>query len=205
MVQLTAIALLVASACTFVQGHYMGKKDPERDYYTLKIPQDGLASAHHVAQALNVRFEGPIGELDSWYMVSSPKSKKRQEEDAILSSFHRFKNSHITKRSSPWQNVQSIDKQVLKRRTKRGPIPPPEEEFVQIQRTLNMNDPWLEKQWHLVRCPLCSINSLILCMMYQTKPFCRLIKQILVMISMLQVYGNKVFYISVHRGRDREI
>lgn len=148
MVQLTAIAVLVASACTFVHGHYMGKRDPTRDYYTLKAPSDGLASAQLVARELNVRFEGPIGELDAWYMVSSPKTNKRDAEDPILSKFQYYKNSFRKRDSSHWQNVESIDKQVLKKRTKRGPIPPPPLE--EVQKTLNMNDPWLEKQWHLV-------------------------------------------------------
>ncbi|KAG2200660.1 hypothetical protein INT47_005816 [Mucor saturninus] len=148
MVQLTAIAVLVASACTFVQGHYMGKRDPARDYYTLKAPNDGLASAQLVARELNVRFEGPIGELDAWYMVSSPKTNKRDAEDPILSKFQYYKTTLRKRDSSHWQNVESIDKQVLKRRTKRGPIPQPP--LAEVQKTLNMNDPWLEKQWHLI-------------------------------------------------------
>lgn len=152
MVQLTAIALLVASLGTFVQCKYMGKRDPEREYYTLNIPQDGLESAQHIAHQLNVRFEGSIGELESWYMVSSPKSTKR-EEDVILSSFHHYKSLNLNKREeSAWQKVQSIDKQILKRRTKRGPIPQ-QDDFAEVQKTLSLNDPWFEKQWHLVSLP----------------------------------------------------
>lgn len=150
MVQLTAIALLVASFGTFVQGKYMGKRDPEREYYTLNIPQDGPESAQHIAHQLNARYEGSIGELDSWYMLSSPKSKKRESEDVILSEFNRYRNLDLTKRQeSPWHKVQSIDKQVLKKRTKRGPIPP-QDLFTKVQKSLGLNDPWFERQWHLV-------------------------------------------------------
>ncbi|KAI8079316.1 peptidase S8/S53 domain-containing protein [Thamnidium elegans] len=151
MVQLTTIALLVATFGTFVQGKYMGKRDPNREYYTLKIPQeDGAKSAQHIAHELNARFEGSIGELDSWYMLSSPKSKKRQQEDAILSQFYRHKNLALNKREeSPWHKVESIDKQVLKKRVKRGPIPP-QDLFTDAQKSLGMGDPWFEKQWHLI-------------------------------------------------------
>lgn len=157
MVQLATIAILLASVGTFVQCKYMGKRDPEREYYTLNIPKDGFESAKHIAQELNVRFEGGIGELDNWFMVSSPKTTKR-DEDLILSNFHHYKSLGLNKRQdSPWQKVQSIDKQVLKRRTKRGPIPPTND-VADVQKTLNMTDPWLEKQWHLVSinfsCPL---------------------------------------------------
>ncbi|CAO3653385.1 unnamed protein product [Mucor hiemalis] len=151
---LTAIALLVASLT--VQAKYMGKRDPDRDYYTLNIPtKDGLETAHHVARSLNVRLEGVVGELDNWYMVSSPKpllGKRGLTEDKVLSDFQHFKSLHLNKRdgsSSHWQNVQSIDKQVLKKRTKRGPIPV-NEEMKDAQKTLGIADPWFDQQWHLI-------------------------------------------------------
>lgn len=151
---LTTITLLVASLC--VQAKYLGKREVDRDYYTLNIPNDGLESAQHIARSLNVRLEGPIGELDDWYMVSSPKPaiEKRAEEDQVLSDFHYFKSLHLNKRDgNHWQKAQSIDKQVLKKRTKRGPIPRAPGVNAQVadaQRSLGIADPWFNQQWHLV-------------------------------------------------------
>lgn len=148
---LTAVALFV----TFTQiqaQRYMGKRDLNRDYYTLNIPntEDGIESAKHIAQQLQVRFEGSVGELDSWFMVSSPQSLKR--DDPVLANFDKLKYLSLLKRdatSQHWKNVKLIEKQALKRRIKRGPIPT-NKQLIDAQKTLNIKDPWFPQQWHLV-------------------------------------------------------
>lgn len=173
---LRSIALLVACIGTFVHAEpstnkrYMGKRDPNRDYYTLNIPTEeaesqlsGFKSAQYIAHQLGVRLEGNVGELKNWYMVSSEKStlgKRGLEQDRVLSTFARYKStSHLNKRDGDghqhWQKVNSIDKQVAKRRTKRGPIPREpvfnvNDEMADAQKTLSIADPWFNQQWHLV-------------------------------------------------------
>ena len=146
------VALLVYSLG--VQANYIGKRDPERDYYTLNIPGDDSTTAHHVARSLNVRLEGVVGELKDWYMVSSPKPlyQKRETEDRVLAAFQHYKTLGLSKRDGHWEKVQSIDKQVLRKRTKRGPIPEDvaKAQIKDAQQTLKIADPWFDQQWHLV-------------------------------------------------------
>jgi kexin len=160
---LTTIALIVASFGTFVANaqadtlRYMGKRDSTRDYYTLHVPDKSFDAAQHVARQLEVRYEGSIGELDTWYMISSPKPviEKRNINDAILEAFERFKTSK--KRDENYihfQKVQGIDKQVLKRRTKKRAPVFEVDILADAQKTLNINDPWFNQQWHLVKVSL---------------------------------------------------
>ncbi|CEP17954.1 hypothetical protein [Parasitella parasitica] len=150
-----AAAAVVALLATLTQAQaqkYMGKRDLNRDYYTLNIPdtEGGLESAKHIAQKLQVRFEGVVGELDSWFMVSSPQSFKR--DDPVLANFDKLKHLSLAKRdatSHHWHKVKAIEKQALKRRSKRGPIPA-DKQLVDAQKTLSIADPWFPQQWHLI-------------------------------------------------------
>ncbi|KAI7897501.1 peptidase S8/S53 domain-containing protein [Cokeromyces recurvatus] len=146
---LRAIAMVIASVVTLTEAQrYMGKREAERDYYTINIPSnDGYESIKYIANQLGVRYEGYIGELDSWFMVSVPKPRLNKRDDDILAKFERLKTQSLMKRDIHWQKVKSINKQVLKRRTKRGPIP---NEFMNVQKLLNITDPLFDKQWHLI-------------------------------------------------------
>lgn len=153
-----AIGIVIASTLANAE-RYMGKRDADRDYYTLNIPEGDRASAQAIAEQLGVRFEGNVGELDTWYMLSSTQQQqhvqKRNEEDRILKQFHHMKSRGLMKRDGYWHKAKSLEKQVLKRRVKRGPIPrapvpKPEDVLTATQKELDMQDPWLSRQWHLV-------------------------------------------------------
>lgn len=135
---------------------YIGKRDLDRDYYTLYVPTE--ASAQYIANKLQVRYEGQVGELENWYMLSSPKAKKTKrtkdsnDEDKVLSDFKHYKESFLMKRQDEslgrhWQQAKELNKQELKKRTKRAPVTTLVEK---TQRELDIKDPWFFQQWHLV-------------------------------------------------------
>ncbi|KAI9487401.1 MAG: peptidase S8/S53 domain-containing protein [Benjaminiella poitrasii] len=127
----------------------MGKREVDRNYYTINIPDDGPTTAEYIANQLGVRYEGKIGELDAWFMVSSPKPRMEKRNDEVLENFNRLKDRSLSKRDAVyWQKVTSIEKQILKRRTKRGPIIP--DKLTDTQKSLNITDPLFPKQWHLI-------------------------------------------------------
>ncbi|CEG80867.1 Putative Proprotein convertase PC7 (Fragment) [Rhizopus microsporus] len=138
---------------------YIGKREPNREYYTLHVPQGESEAAEQIAQQLDVRFEGQVGELDTYYMVSAPREaiQKRDGQDGIVTKFHQYKQYYeslsLSKRQEQaWAKVQSIDKQIPKRRVKRGPLPilTPKERVVDAQVSLGIKDPLFDKQWHLI-------------------------------------------------------
>lgn len=155
-------ALALAWLACAVHCQYMGKREPNRSYYTLNVPEgkSGQDAAKHVARSLGVRFEGQVGQLETYYMVSAPDSLKR-DEDPVVSQFHSFKK--LAKRHDDvWHRVSRLDKQIAKKRVKRGPIPmDPKSALLDAQKALGINDPEFPTQWHLVR--WWSIFGLIWC------------------------------------------
>lgn len=133
-----------------VQCKYMGKRDSTRNYYTLYVPEEPASASKYVdlvARDLGVRVEGQVGELEHYYMVSSPNDglSKRTDEDKI---FLDFQNHKLSKRNHEgWTKIKRIDKQVPKRLIKRGPIQIHKSE---IQTVLGIKDPLIDSQWHLV-------------------------------------------------------
>lgn len=159
MVKLSSLTELITfiTSLAVVQARYLGKRESNRDYYTLHLPQGELEAVQQIAQQLGVRLEGQVGELDTYYMVSSLKSpfQKRDEEDRVLTDFDKYKRLSASKwkrDEQVWTKVQSIEKQIPKRRVKRGPIPPltPKEIAIETRKALNIKDPLFDKQWHLV-------------------------------------------------------
>ncbi|KAG1055917.1 hypothetical protein G6F43_002155 [Rhizopus delemar] len=159
MVKLSSLTELITfiTSLAVVQARYLGKRESNRDYYTLHLPQGELEAVQQIAQQLGVRLEGQVGELDTYYMVSSLKSpfQKRDEEDRVLTDFDKYKRLSASKwkrDEQVWTKVQSIEKQIPKRRVKRGPIPPltPKEIVIETREELNIKDPLFDKQWHLI-------------------------------------------------------
>lgn len=153
---LTKIALLIFALSSLSAAAYTGKRKLDRDYYAINIPSQ--ESAVYIANKLGVRYEGIVGELDNWHMLSTPNTlEKRQEHDRVLSDFEYFKSQSIYKRDEDqhhWLQVKQLDKQVLKKRTRRAPVPPVVNATRLLQDTqkeLHIKDPLFPKQWHLVR------------------------------------------------------
>ncbi|KAI8390318.1 peptidase S8/S53 domain-containing protein [Blakeslea trispora] len=150
--KLATIALWVAAISPYAQAQtYLGKREIDRDYYTVHV--DSKDGAQLLAKRLNVRYEGNVGELDSWHMLSTPKIAKRDtqevEEDRVLLAFEQLKTALHKRDSIHWQNAHSLTKQVYKKRTKRGPIPV-DDKFEQVKEKLSIDDPWFPRQWHLI-------------------------------------------------------
>ncbi|KAI7862118.1 peptidase S8/S53 domain-containing protein [Spinellus fusiger] len=141
------------------------KRDLSRHYYTLHFPQgnamDASAHARSIAQSLHVRYEGPVGELKTYYLVSSPLSTKRDDQDDVLAAFEEHKKQGLVRRETSWSMVNTIERQVFRRRIKRGPLPREYLERAPVklqgaaalklaQNTLGIHDPGFPMQWHLV-------------------------------------------------------
>ncbi|KAI7849032.1 peptidase S8/S53 domain-containing protein [Circinella umbellata] len=157
-----AIVTNVVSATNII------KRLPDRHYYTLHVPEvdhDTHIAAQHVATSLGGQFEGMVGELKTYYMMSVPKSslnKRSQGDDTdpIVTAFQarkRFDKRDENQRL--WDRVQRLDSQVPRQRTKRAALPrePPFTEISKgqaimedAQRVLDIKDPGFPRQWHLV-------------------------------------------------------
>ncbi|ORX51333.1 hypothetical protein DM01DRAFT_1289941 [Hesseltinella vesiculosa] len=143
------------------------KRDPSRIYYTLHFPQPNDVThldARHIAQEIGIRYEGPVGELSTYHLVSVPKHQadKRADQDDIIHAFEQMKHSqttlakrHLDTDLTPWHRVHRIDRQVLRQRTRRAvlpraPIMTGELLFEDAQKTLDIQDPGFGQQWHLI-------------------------------------------------------
>ncbi|CAO3594041.1 unnamed protein product [Absidia cylindrospora] len=153
------------------------KRDPSRQYYTLHFPQGHLDDATHqyardIAHSLGTQYEGQAGELKTYFVVSSTTENSPLEKQSttssgddtdnpIVASFHQQKHQALAKRWGDthtllWSKVQRIDKQKLKKRSKRAVIPPApvlnagKLVLEDAQASLGIMDPGFTKQWHLV-------------------------------------------------------
>ncbi|KAI9322267.1 peptidase S8/S53 domain-containing protein [Dichotomocladium elegans] len=150
------------------------KRSPDRRYYTLYIPSSKESIAIQVADALGVRLEGTVGELTTYYMVSTPgdaylHKRGLDETDPVVATFNARKQHRLAKRDDNsseafWDHVHRLDPQVPKKRVKRSVLPehlskrePPFVEpnpakltFEDAQETLGIHDPGFLNQWHLV-------------------------------------------------------
>jgi kexin len=134
------------------------------DYYVLQL--DSRTAPAKVASELGLRHEGQLGELADHHIFSTQK----QEEDVVHSALKERKRRRTVGSSEALEGVKFAQKQRLKpRMQKRGPIPPnvagltgprapkdsevPVPEAVARQsvvaKTLGIDDPIFEEQWHL--------------------------------------------------------
>ncbi|KAI9361747.1 peptidase S8/S53 domain-containing protein [Pilaira anomala] len=144
-----------------------------RDYYTL-YTLHGQDAVKQVAHSLNARYEGQVGELSQYHLISVPKPLKRSSIDTVIAQFQYHKQ--LAKRDDYWVQVQDIQLQVPARRLyKRAPIEQPvventEEEYRlngggpsvelpllseeggynKIKELLGVFDPGFDQQWHLL-------------------------------------------------------
>lgn len=145
-----------------------------RDYYTL-YTLHGQDAVKQVAHSLNARYEGQVGELSQYHLISVPKPLKRSSIDTVIAQFQHHKQ--LAKRDDHWAQVQDIQLQVPARRLyKRAPVEQPvventEEEYRlngggpsvelpllseeggydKIKELLGVFDPGFDQQWHIVK------------------------------------------------------
>ncbi|KAF7726576.1 pheromone processing endoprotease [Apophysomyces ossiformis] len=135
------------------------KRDPNRHYYTLHFPRGHLddstaEAASVIAETLGARYEGTVGELKTYFMISTSADRvEPRGEDAMLTAFEEHKQRNLAKRDVTWSKVGRMEKQVLRQRVKRAPVPRPQDGKLvlkDVQKALYIEDPGFAKQWHLV-------------------------------------------------------
>ncbi|KAL0078530.1 peptidase S8/S53 domain-containing protein [Phycomyces blakesleeanus] len=105
----------------------------KRLYYTLYTPHADSKAAFLVAQHMEVRFEGQVGELPNYYWISTPipnnRTKRDSSNDHIVARFNQLK-SQVTgsaKRDvyvEALRRIDRLDPQVPRRRLfKRSALP----------------------------------------------------------------------------------
>ncbi|KAI8374361.1 peptidase S8/S53 domain-containing protein [Radiomyces spectabilis] len=167
------LVLVVLTIATLLVGaSNVVKRDTARQYYVLRFPSSrsndnsDVAAAKDIATHLQVQYEGPVGELRNYFLVSTPiqtnNSSKRslENDDDIVAAFHGHKKARrFNKRDDAWMRVQSIEKQVPRQRIKRSVIPLEARAPVKSQgqllleetrKQLHIKDPGFSQQWHLI-------------------------------------------------------
>ncbi|KAG2217513.1 hypothetical protein INT45_001800 [Circinella minor] len=106
-----------------------------RIYYTLYTPNGDSEVASQVAQQLDARFEGQVGELPQYYWVSESRdqlSKRNQPGDLVerfaeLRERRKYSNNNKRRRNGdPIDLIERVDRQIPRRKLyKRAVIPPP--------------------------------------------------------------------------------
>ncbi|KAI9261412.1 peptidase S8/S53 domain-containing protein [Phascolomyces articulosus] len=124
-------------------------------------------AAQHVARSLGGQYEGMVGELKSYFMMSIPKNNlnkrnlNNNNDDPVVAAFQARKqfNKRDDENQRLWDRVHRLDPQIPRQRTKRAALPrePPFTEISQgqaimedAQRVLEIQDPGFPRQWHLV-------------------------------------------------------
>ncbi|KAI9029834.1 peptidase S8/S53 domain-containing protein [Phycomyces nitens] len=104
-----------------------------RLYYTLYTPHADANAAFLVAQHMDVRFEGQVGELPNYYWISTPispnHSKRQSSNDSTVARFLQLK-SQVTRSAKrdvyaeALGRIERLDPQVPRRRLfKRSALP----------------------------------------------------------------------------------
>ncbi|KAL1923176.1 uncharacterized protein VTP21DRAFT_9552 [Calcarisporiella thermophila] len=153
LISIVLLALLPPSSASLYPRALQKRDYQQRDYYALELHPD--ASPAKVARSLGLAWEGQIGELENHHLYSISKERefemsKKREDIGVL-----------------W-----FEKQIPRRRHKRGPIPPlPVEMDLQtcqrnqlekrkkpgdrpgvaaVAAELGIADPGFGEQWHLI-------------------------------------------------------
>lgn len=140
-----------------------------KEYYALKLSPHAVPQA--VAGYLGLDCEGPLGQLDDHYLFSGPLG----DRDVVAEYRRRRKAKRSAGEAAASDAILFSEKQKLKRLYKRTiPPPPPSarlhphprprqasppwgskhdlelaQELVEIGRTLDIQDPIFQEQWHL--------------------------------------------------------
>ncbi|GAB5593615.1 pheromone processing endoprotease [Umbelopsis nana] len=129
MVRLSVLALLAVGFQLGSAARPVPRNYAERLYYTLHSPSGDSDAAEHTAQLLNARFEGKVGELNNYFLISvdRPSLSARSDLDEYahtLAAFEALQNQSLDKRSSSSiRAISKIESQAPRRRlVKRAPI-----------------------------------------------------------------------------------
>ena len=161
----TLIRLLAAISTVSGFGHFPKRDYEENDYFTLHIRSS--ESPQEVARTLQLRYEGPLGNLPDHHTFYAKKGS--HNADGTLTQL----KSTLKKRELVPRELEGIlwsAKSELKpgRLVKRGPVPPPPEGWIVPNRNvfiprddlmtkqndiadkLQIRDPTFKEQWHLM-------------------------------------------------------
>ncbi|CAJ0828250.1 3429_t:CDS:2 [Entrophospora sp. SA101] len=132
------ISILLLATTTAESNLKIRKRDyDKRFYYAIEVENDSIVTPKVLENLLDVKHEGIIGELDNYHLFSSAK------EDVVIGVDDTSNSNPLDKQlkeirkrsmeSSPMINKRSlevvdgiltVDKQVLRKRHKRVPLPP---------------------------------------------------------------------------------
>ncbi|KZT39745.1 hypothetical protein SISSUDRAFT_984412 [Sistotremastrum suecicum HHB10207 ss-3] len=139
-------------------------------YYVLEHDPSSHATPHQCAHALGAELVERLGELDNHWIVRTPKLRLegRDTEDRVLAAWARLRarGSELVARSSEdlkarsiSRSIKSLERQVVRQRTKRDDTlllrHPQETEPLnssmteQLAHRLGIEDPIFMDQWHL--------------------------------------------------------
>ncbi|KAI9728817.1 MAG: pheromone processing endoprotease [Cirrosporium novae-zelandiae] len=159
---LKTIALLALSTSCFASLH--ARNYQSRDYYAIQL--DSSSSPNQVATLLQLEYEGPLGELPGHHTFSSPRHRSYQTDEILQDLRRRRRKRGLA--SEPLDSILWSQKQKLRAPwPKRIPPPTHEERHAsrstqnsptvnpavvkgqEIARTLDIQDPIFNDQWHL--------------------------------------------------------
>ncbi|RHZ45254.1 hypothetical protein Glove_682g55 [Diversispora epigaea] len=145
-------------------------------YYAIELKDDSLTTLDDVAKLLDINHEGQIGALENHHLFSSEKeltdlltsrstdsTESEDSNDRVLVEYEKLKSKRHTSPSSlekrsvnTIDNIVSVEKQKLRKRYKRVPIPTKKsinsrkESSNYSLLVSNITDPGFQYQWHLV-------------------------------------------------------
>lgn len=165
------------SQATSISSNIRKRNHEKNYYYAIELKDGSEIKPEDVANLLNIKHEGQIGALDDVHLFSSIKEQtdlkvtsrsvgsfeSDESNDRVLVEFNKLKSKRRTTPSSLEKksisiidNILSVEKQKLRKRHKRVPIP---EELKKLNKRKNTNnsfgisditDPGFSNQWHLV-------------------------------------------------------
>ncbi|ORX91020.1 hypothetical protein K493DRAFT_229099 [Basidiobolus meristosporus CBS 931.73] len=147
------IALFFACVSTTLGWNLVRQNHREHHYYAIHS-----AAPSEIARLLDLTHHGQIGELENYHLFSCPKTG--EHEDPVGQQVEQLQKlqfgGQLEKRAlSALASISSLEKQIPRLRSKRGPIPPPPPPNgatsgnITSSNNSPLEDPMFQKQWFL--------------------------------------------------------
>lgn len=158
-------SLLTVASTTTAFGHFPRRNYEENDYYTLHLRRGEEPEA--IANALELRYEGPLGNLPEHYTFYA-KRGTHNADGTLINLKSKLRKRELIPRALEgilWSSKSEVKPGRLE---KRGPLPPPAAGYVapttpimsprdeiqvkqnEVATKLGIQDPNFKEQWHLI-------------------------------------------------------
>ncbi|RUS13735.1 hypothetical protein BC937DRAFT_94866, partial [Endogone sp. FLAS-F59071] len=159
---LLLLSIIIIAAAADVQ---LPKRDyANRNYYAIELADENTVLPSQVAEMLDVRLEGRVGELKNHFLFSTlkPDLQKRSSDnviqDPVLARLGALRaHTFLAKRDqSTLDGILDVAPQKLRKRAKRAVLPEHlryekrQIDLHALTQDLNIPDPGIDNQWHLV-------------------------------------------------------